>query len=270
MNYWASRDRNIKAAQAHHEEMLKKYPWEIADSIDETIVYGGDGRVLEGRESVSRSHTAMFCDKDTVSALIDEGHDNPGEKIVVLDFASYQNPGGKFLEGSSAQEESLCHASTLFECLSAQKNYYDYNKLHKNYSLYTDRALYVPDVIFESKTGENVVSDVIACAAPNRRAYAKHFSTEFPDFDKRNREATASRIRFIRDIAEENRADVLILGAFGCGAFQNPPTIVAEAMARAAEKYNHAFEIIEFAVYCTLYDLTHYDIFKKRFDGQFL
>lgn len=232
MNYWASRDRNIKAAQAHHEEMLKKYPWEIADSIDETIVYGGDGRVPEGRESVSRSHTAMFCDKDTVSALIDEGHDNPGEKIVVLDFASYQNPGGKFLEGSSAQEESLCHASTLFECLSAQKNYYDYNKLHKNYSLYTDRALYVPDVIFESKTGENVVSDVIACAAPNRRAYAKHFSTEFPDFDKRNREATISRINFIRDIAEENHADVLILGAFGCGVFGQDQDEVAALFQR--------------------------------------
>ena len=73
--------------------------------------------------SVRSSQTAVFCDKDTMSALIDEGHDNPGEKIAVLNFASYQNPGGKFLEGSSAQEESLCHASTLYECLSVQKDY---------------------------------------------------------------------------------------------------------------------------------------------------
>lgn len=75
------------------------------------------------------------------------------------------------------------------------------------------------------------------------------------------------RVQRILDVAVLNREEVVILGAFGCGAFQNPPTIVAEAMTRAAEKYNHAFEIIEFAVYCTLYDLTHYDIFKKRFDG---
>lgn len=228
MNYYASRDKNIKAAQAHHKEMLKKYPWEIADSIDETIVYGGDGRAPERRENASRSHTAVFCDNDTVSALIDARYDNPGKKIVVLNFASYQNPGGKFLEGSSAQEESLCHASTLFECLSAQKDYYDYNKSHKNYALYTDRALYVPDVVFESKTVENIVSDVITCAAPNRRAYSKYFSSEFPDFDKRNREAMVSRISFIRDIAEENHADVLILGAFGCGVFGQDQDEVAE------------------------------------------
>ena len=219
MSYWASKDRNIRAAQEHHTEMLKKYPDEIQASISRTICYGGDEKTPERIAGVPNRHTAVFWDKETNNAVIDARDDYPDKKIAVLNFASYQNPGGKYLEGSSAQEETLCHASTLYECLEAQPGYYEYNKNHKNYSLYTDRALYVPDVVFETDDGDRVSADVITCASPNRRAYARYFSTQFPDFDKRNREALISRISFIRDIAEENKVDVLILGAFGCGVF---------------------------------------------------
>lgn len=219
MNYWASRDRNIKEAREHHEKMLRKYPEEIKKSTKNTIVYGGEGESPERTAGESGNHTAVFWDKETADAVVCARHDCPDKKIAVLNFASYQNPGGKFLEGSSAQEESLCHVSTLYECLAAHPGYYEYNRTHKNDSLYTDRALYVPDVIFETEDGDKVFSDVITCAAPNRRTYAKYFSSKFPDFDKRNREAMVSRVSFIRDIAEENQVEFLILGAFGCGVF---------------------------------------------------
>ena len=60
---------------------------------------------------------------------------------------------------------------------------------------------------------------------------------------------------------------VLILGAFGCGAFRNPPAVVAQAMKTAVQEYRKNFETIEFAVYCgTQYD-TNYRVFQQILSG---
>ena len=40
----------------------------------------------------------------------------PGD-VVCLNFASAKNPGGGFLNGSQAQEESLARASGLYACI---------------------------------------------------------------------------------------------------------------------------------------------------------
>ena len=50
---------------------------------------------------------------------VKELFDEEKESICALNFASYKNPGGKFMDGSSAQEECLCHESILYEVLSA-------------------------------------------------------------------------------------------------------------------------------------------------------
>ena len=48
----------------------------------------------------------------------------PGD-VVCLNFASTKNPGGGFLRGSQAQEESLARASGLYACISPMTGYYD-------------------------------------------------------------------------------------------------------------------------------------------------
>jgi len=53
------------------------------------------------------------------------------------------------------------------------------------------------------------------------------------------------RLRRVADIAVENGEDVLILGAFGCGAFRNPPEVVARAMKPVVEEYRYCFKTIE-------------------------
>lgn len=71
------------------------------------------------------------------------------------------------------------------------------------------------------------------------------------------------RFTRILDIALTNNNDVVILGAFGCGAFKNNPGVVAAAAKNVVEKYIHAFRVIEFAVYCSPRDSHNYDVFNS-------
>jgi len=71
------------------------------------------------------------------------------------------------------------------------------------------------------------------------------------------------RMRRILDIAASRANEVVILGAYGCGAFRNPPQVVAEAMKQVVEEFWHGFKIIEFAVYCSPRDEQNYITFKR-------
>ena len=70
------------------------------------------------------------------------------------------------------------------------------------------------------------------------------------------------RGRRIIESAVKNGAKILVLGAFGCGAFQNDPCIVAKAYKELMIWYAHYFEQIEFAVYCTDAKERNYKVFK--------
>ena len=56
---------------------------------------------------------------------------------------------------------------------------------------------------------------------------------------------------------------VIILGAFGCGAFKNKPEVVALAAKNVIKDYLHAFKVIEYAVYCRPNDDRNYKVFER-------
>lgn len=61
--------------------------------------------------------------------------------------------------------------------------------------------------------------------------------------------------------AAANGAEVLILGAFGCGAFRNAPAVVTAAYQQVLPQSLNHLKTIEFAVYCRLRDSRNYDVF---------
>lgn len=73
-------------------------------------------------------------------------------------------------------------------------------------------------------------ADVLTCAAPCLEPNIKTISYE--DL----RKIHISRARHILDVACKYKADVLILGVFGCGAFRNPPEIVAEVYKKYSDR----------------------------------
>ena len=189
-----------------------------------------------------------------------------GKKICCLDFANNHSIGGGPWH-AGAQEESMCRTSTLYPCLEAQRSsFYEKHILEfesrRIDSMGNNDLIYIPDVVV-FKTDESIPklkpetewfkTDVIVAAAPQLWG---------PYDEKRYKELMTSRIKRILDVAAKEKAEVLILGAFGCGAFHNPPEIVAEIFATLIKKYN--FEIVEFAVFCRGNNTANYDIFKEE------
>ena len=71
-----------------------------------------------------------------------------------------------------------------------------------------------------------------------------------------------SRIKKILDVAAKERNEVLILGAWGCGAFENPADIVARVFHKVLKNYD--FELVEFAIGAK--DNENYNVFSNVFD----
>lgn len=206
-----------------------------------------------------------------------------GEKVCVLNFASAMNPGGGVVRGSSAQEECLCRCSTLYFCLDEDDLWANFYLPHREglSSLHNDDLIYTPNVtVFKTDVAKPVTMeekdwydvDVITCAAPNLHRYFGHLmealgEKDTPLIDVEKLAAIHhKRITRILDIAVENKVDILVLGAFGCGAFMNNPFVVSKVMVQLAREYAMAFKTIEFAVYCSKHDQENYTAFKEALE----
>lgn len=169
-------------------------------------------------------------------------------QLCILNFASSKNPGGGFERGVMAQEEALCYASNLHDCLKKHMSFYEYNREHLNKSQYSDGIIYTKDVLFFRNRFNNInphFADVITCAAPNWGASRRLGVTL-----KENNETISRRIEQVLKVAIANENKVIVLGAFGCGVFKNDPNYVAKEMFRllVIEGYDKYFEEIIFAM----------------------
>lgn len=220
-HYWNRKHERMEQAKEHVIYVNKTYAKEVENSKRETIIYMED-HDFSGCGKNSGNPKMVFSNEDSVSAIFHLNPDKTG-KIAVLNFASFKEPGGFFLAGSSAQEECLCMESTLYNVLTQfEKKYYEPNHKALNKALYKDRALYSPEIIFD-REGKVAKVDVITCAAPNKATAQRYQSVS----DIENHAVLLSRLKFLRNIAEENCVDTIVLGAWGCGVFGQDPKEVA-------------------------------------------
>ncbi|MEV6238167.1 TIGR02452 family protein [Lentzea sp. NPDC051838] len=170
-----------------------------------------------------------------------------GGDVAALVFASARNPGGGFLNGAQAQEESVARSSALYPCLLAAGDFYRHHRAHEDLT-YSDRVIYSPRVpVFRDDKGnllpEPYPVSFLTAAAPNRSAIAR---TQ-PEREAGIPAALRQRATRVLQIAAAHGHRRLVLGAWGCGVFGNEPRVVAETF-REVLGENRFFDHVVFAV----------------------
>lgn len=237
-----NREERAKQAETHTKRMAAIFASDIRKSVDGTKCYTSDMMTDLKHVPNPDMHVGTIA-LGTVQAASKLAQ--YGGKTALLDFASFKNPGGGYLNGSFAQEEAICSESNLYNILSQMTDWYDENRSMRaddesSNALYADRGLYVPDVAL-TVNSRIVKCDVIVVAAPNWGAASK------AGCDKAaNDEALSSRIDLVLDMAEDNGVKSIVLGAFGCGVFGQDPKQVARMFKEKLA--NRPFANVVFAV----------------------
>jgi hypothetical protein len=191
-----------------------------------------------------------------------------GHRVALLNFASPITPGGGWLRGSRAQEESLARASALAHCLSDDIWYYD--SRHARNPFYDDTVIVTPQVpFFRQHEGDLLATpwqaDVLTAAAVHARAVRRYMPA---------RESEIPRIMLARALAVYRAArtldaDVLVLGAWGCGNLGNDPTLMATVFREALNLVDmRTFAQIDFAVADLHTPPANYLTFARTFAGK--
>ncbi|MGY1581999.1 TIGR02452 family protein [Streptomyces sp. MN13] len=227
--------------------------------LAEAIEAARAGTRMHGPEPVALPAVpAPTADTPTADTLVEvtgesslEAARRLGAGTAVLNFASARNPGGGYLNGAQAQEEALCRASALYTCLLRAPEFYDHHRAHRD-PFYTDRVIHTPDVpVFRDDRGglldEPFTVGFLTAAAPNAgvvRRTAPHRAVELP-------RTLATRAERVLETAVFHGHRRLVLGAWGCGVFQNDPAQVAGAfqgLLRPGGRFAGVFEHVVFGV----------------------
>ena len=181
---------------------------------------------------------------DAYQLLLNNGYKNP----VLLNLANGIKPCWGQILGYS-QEEVLFRRTNLHKALNS-----------KYYPL-RDTLIYTPKVevylnsdfkLLDKIFNVNIITcDAVDCPMLKNGKFSKTIYN-----------MTYEKIENILLTAIVNKHDSIILGAFGCGVFNNPPEQIANIFLEVINKYGGHFKIIYFAV-LSINDDENYNIFKN-------
>jgi uncharacterized protein (TIGR02452 family) len=217
---------------------------EIEAAVAGTVGYPPDSAISWKPRQWPRT-AFQVSNETTLSAarrLVHAGH-----APVALNFASAKNPGGGFLSGARAQEESLARSSALYACLKDAPMYAFHRE--RRDPTYTRYCIYSPAVpVFRDDEGELV--EPFNCAFITSPAVnAKVVLERDPSREHEVYEEMARRVKRVLSVAIAHNHDTLILGAWGCGVFGNDPKVVSRLFKDAlVGAFDRVFRSIVFAI----------------------
>ena len=169
--------------------------------------------------------------------------------IAVLNFASAKNPGGGFINGAMAQEESLAASSCLYNTLVAHETYYKNNRAC-NTMMYTNHAIYSPDVVFFRDGSFRLLEKPVTASVLTLPAVNMGQVLLKGEDAALAKQAMRERMKLALAIFASQKCSHLILGAYGCGVFRNDPNEVAAWWQELLE--NHFPDIFRTVIFAVL------------------
>ncbi|MFE9932780.1 TIGR02452 family protein [Streptomyces sp. NPDC005533] len=229
----------------------------LAEAKAGTRIYGPNRVVPDGGVVRGGGPTAVeVTDESTTVAArrlatgVPDGPDGPeAAPVAALNFASARNPGGGYVRGAKAQEEALCRASALYETLLEAPEYYEVHRAERS-TFYTDRVIHSPGVpVFRDDRGELLETPFLVGFLTSPAPNAGTIRRQEPQRVAEIPGALARRAELVLEVAALHGYRRLVLGAWGCGVFQNDPAEVAEAFrGLLAARFAGVFERVVFGV----------------------
>lgn len=224
------------------------------EAAEGTQVYVRSAPIGAGTPRVETSVEVVEQDcVEAARALLEAGF-----RPAVLNLANRQHPGGGVIGGARAQEESLFRRSTLALSL------YPFDAWHAKFAGVTLREQAYPldrdegsihsrgVVFFRGREAEGCpflkkpfAVDVVTVPAINRPTLVAP-----EEICPEHAEATKGKMRAILRACFHGGNDAIVLGAFGCGAFQNPPAHIARLFREVFEEaeFRGVFRRLVFAI----------------------
>lgn len=224
--------------------------------------------LLFPRREMQQPTTFEIANETTLHAARRLSESDTSARVLALNFASAKNPGGGFLNGSQAQEESLARASGLYACIEPLQEMYQANRRFPS-CLYTDHMIYSPDVPVFRNDADGLLEQAyrvsfLTVPAVNAGAVARNEKHNLPRIES----VMLERMERLLALAILHGHDTLVLGAWGCGVFANNPADVAQWFAQhllGEGLYRGAFRKVVFAVLDSAPGQTTIRPFQHRF-----
>ena len=224
----------------------------------------------------------LVVERDTLD-LAKEVFEALGVAPLVLNMANETHPGGGYRSGSAAQEENLFRRSDLHFCFNPGEVIVD--PCHPDRQCYSTRMQH----LLSGTDGRVYISDAPRICIRSSEdfnhstlGYELYGQDEaFPFYEMRSAAFIASRskdseefqarrrIRAQLASARESGHRVLVLSAFGCGAFGGTPELVARIYAEELKKREDFFSLVAFGIFYAGWGPNNYDVFRKVFQDHF-
>lgn len=174
---------------------------------------------------------------------------------VVMNMASYKHPGGGVINGSMAQEENIFRRTNLYQSLYQYVDYANQYGIEQNprykYPLLSYGMIYSPDVtVFRGseRNGYYLLSSPYKVSFISLPAMKRPMLTNnrMNDIDL---SVTKEKIRRFFGLANEMGHTDMVLSAFGCGSYGNPPEQISQLFKEVIDEYYGYFREITFAIF---------------------
>ncbi len=226
--------------------------------IKDTIFYDAPPKVDDIQANYTQRISVINADCLESANLLQQLGYNP----IVLNMANDTIPGGGVAEGAGAQEENIFRRSNLYVSLYQFSNKalkFDI-PMHEKWQYPMKKrtgGIYSPNVTVFRGSENNGYCLLIK---PYKIAFVSVAAIFQPKVGRDERgfylveseaEITKEKMRTIMRIAIFNHHDSIVLSAFGCGAFCNPPNHIAELFKEVFEEleFKNKMKAIVFAIF---------------------